>query len=195
MLTHTRSSSFIFKGKILMKEEGVLEYFAERWHWSHLPLLKCQYRNILPHSHFHNQAFGILCDSDHSNTFISTSPSKWFLFHLLQHNQIIFCSSSDLKEFCLKSADKSGAKWFFFFFFTTQTSSVARHTKQGQRNGCAGRGGSGEGIFVVLYWGLSPLLTVQSANFQYASYGPELGKSYNTPDAAWKLLCWFKGIR
>lgn len=32
MITHTGSGSFIFKGKTLMKEEGVLEYYAGRWH-------------------------------------------------------------------------------------------------------------------------------------------------------------------
>lgn len=49
MLTYTRSSAFIFKEKILMKEEGVLEYFAEGWHWSHLSL--CQNANRETHSH------------------------------------------------------------------------------------------------------------------------------------------------
>lgn len=101
MITHTRSSSFIFKGTPLMKEEGVLQYCAGRWHSSHLLLCQKPAQKHTPylrpsprHSVLH---------SDQSNTSIYTSPLKCFLFQLLQQNQRL-CSSSDLKESCLESA-------------------------------------------------------------------------------------------
>lgn len=74
MITHTGSSSFIFKGKMLMKEEGVLECFAGRALIS--PLLR---KNATTEAHpqfLYKQTFDILCAADQSKIYIYTPPSN-----------------------------------------------------------------------------------------------------------------------
>lgn len=114
MLTHIRNSSFIFKGKILMKEERVLEYFAGRWHWiSPASMSKCQYRNTLPQ--FCNWTFGILQDSDERQQFHQHMSFKVFPISASSAKLNIllwFRSQRILSWVCLK---KWGKRNFFFF--------------------------------------------------------------------------------
>lgn len=174
MLTHTGSSPFIFKGKILMKEEGVLVYSAGRWHWS---LLLCQNANIETHSHdtltAEHLAFSVI---QNRATFLSTHFIQVFPISAssTKPNMLLeFWPQRILSRVCLEKVGQDDV-------FTTQTTSIANHTKQGQWNGCVS---VERRAFTVLYWELPSLLTLHPANFQYASYGPGLGRSHNLPDA------------
>lgn len=165
-----------------MKEEGVLEYFAERWHWSHLPL--CQNANRETHSHTPTSTskhLVIKTTATLLSTHLLQSGSYFSFFNKTKYFALVL--TSIVSSVCLKKWGK------MIFFYNPNIISCQPHKIGAMKWVCWG---GGSGIFVVLYWDLPPLLTVHSANFQYAGYGPELGRSHNSPDAAWKLLCWLE---
>ena len=115
----------------------------------------------------------VLCAAEQSTTYSYTSPSKCFLFQLLQCNQIL-CSSSDLKESCIKSAFKNGASFFFL--------QPKRHrwpVLQNRRNEMDVQGNFHGALLRTPY-----SLTLHSAHFQHANCEPELESGQNPPDTA-----------
>lgn len=159
-----------------MKEEGVLQHFAGRWHWSHLLLCQNANTEALPHysSKTKYLAFSVLeARATLLSTHLLQSVSYFSFFNKTKYFALVLTSKNPV----LSLPEKVGQH---DFFLTTQTTWVASHTKQGQWNGC----GRVEGIIMVLYWELPTLLTFHSASFQHASYEPELGRSQNPPDTA-----------
>lgn len=145
MLTHIRNSSFIFKGKILMKEERVLEYFAGRWHWiSPASMSKCQYRNTLPQ--FCNWTFGILQDSDERQQFHQHMSFKVFPISASSAKLNIllwFRSQRILSWVCLKKWGKRN-----FFFLNNSNNIICQPYKIGAMKWVPSCGGT----FMVFPW-------------------------------------------
>lgn len=169
MLTHTRSSSFIFKGKninegrrgftVLCKKVALISPAS----MSKMPIYS---HNTLTNTHFSviqtRATFSPMHLIQSALYFNFLNRTKYFARVLTSKNPVL----------CLP--EKIGQN---DFFFTTQTTSIASHTKQEHWNGCVSVGK----VFTVLYWELLSLLILHSANFPYGSYGPGLGRS---PDAA-----------
>lgn len=133
MLTHTKGSSFIFKGKILMKEEGVLEYFAERWHWSHLPL--CQNANRETHSHTPTSTskhLVIKTTATLLSTHLLQSGSYFSFFNKTKYFALVL--TSIVSSVCLKKWGK------MIFFLQPKHHQLPATQNWGNEMGMLGRG-------------------------------------------------------
>lgn len=128
MLTDTGSHSLIFKGKILVKEEGGLDYFALI---SPASISKSQYRNTLP-QFLQRQTLGILYNPNQSKAFIHTSlqSASYFKFlNIINYFALLLTYRNPI--LCLSGKMGQDDGFLFVCFLTTQTS-AARHTKWSQ---------------------------------------------------------------